>query len=65
MLKSIRRSMGEYFDSNREESYLMYFDVNILYGVPLQSFEWANELNVNIIMLLVNIIMLVMIQLNF
>ena len=43
------RYMGEYFDSSREESYLMYFDVNNLYGaamsqyLPLDSFEWINE----------------------
>ena len=44
------RYMGEYFDLSREESYLIYFDINNLYGaamsqyLPLDSFEWVNEL---------------------
>lgn len=42
--------MGKDFDPNQEESYLMYFDVNNLYGaamnqyLPCGSFEWEDEL---------------------
>lgn len=43
------RYMGVDFDQRKEESYLMYFDVNNLYGaamsqhLPIGSFEWTHE----------------------